>query len=162
MCSMMSVCLSDITGATACARKFVNNMGSWQFGNGIFGTVCFYLKVISCLLLVRKFGIIYLFTGIHFLINYMTVHNHSFTTNFSFIKIPWSTHERPMNLFQGHKYCNFLLLWPNWNPLIFHENSDGPWKRFSWSWKVVTRGREEDSWNFHVCIIQQKMTSHPV
>ena len=29
-------CLADITGAAACARKFINNTGSQEFRNGIF------------------------------------------------------------------------------------------------------------------------------
>ena len=44
------------------------------------------------------------------------------TTNCRFIKIPWNTYEKPMNLFSGPWILHFPFSWPHWNPLIFHEN----------------------------------------
>ena len=46
----------------------------------------------------------------------------SHTTNCRFIKIPWNTYEKPMNLFSGPWILHFPFSWPHWNPLIFHEN----------------------------------------
>ena len=60
-----------------------------------------------------------------------------YTTNCRFIKIPWNTSEKPMNLFSGPWILHFLIFMASlkpinfsWKLLMAHENF------FSWPWKV--------------------------
>ena len=59
------------------------------------------------------------------------------TTNYRFIKIPWNSYEKPMNLFSGPWILHFPIFVASLKPInfawkLFH----GSWKLFLGPWKV--------------------------